>query len=144
MRVKTQSIFSIALLSIVGCGKWGVPVPGTKMSGDLVAFVLQCSSARGGHPDTNGLRNLDTTWTVQSNLVQHRIFVHGDHFDEIESMLSKMFGTPDKARGSSPATRIGNYATRSGWYGIGQTEIGIAFSGDATQTVICIDGRLTP
>ena len=138
----------VALLTaatfLAGCGKWGDPVPGMKMSGDLVPFVLECATLRGGHPATNALASVNAQWTVQSNLVQHVIFVHGDHFDEIESMLTQMFGAPDKARGSSPAARVGKHSTRSGWYGIGQLDIGIAFAGDATQTVVCIDGRLKP
>ena len=121
----------ILCLVLVGCSKWGDPVPGTKMSGDLSQFIVQTVTTRGGHPATNGLAVVQADWTVQSNLVQHTIYVHGDHFGEIESLFAQVFGAANTERGSSPAKQVGNYPTRSGWYSVQQAGVGLSFSGDA-------------
>ena len=137
--VKTTLIFCSVLTLLSACSKWGEPVPGTKMSGDLARFLVTCATYRGGHPATN-VSVIQAQWIVQSNLTQHTIFVHGDHFDEIESMLVQAFGVADTARGSSAAARVGKHSTRSGWYGPKQAGSAISFSGDAVQTIVCING----
>ena len=141
--VKTAlTVCSVLLLA--GCSKWGDPVSGAKMSGDLTQFLVSCATTRGGHPITNGLSVIEAQWTVQSNLTQHTIYVHGDHFDQIESLLIQAFGVADTARGSSPAARVGKYSTRSGWYDPRQSGSAISFSGDAVQTIVCLNGPFSP
>jgi len=133
-----------ALLLVVGCSKWGDPVPGTNMSGDLAGFLVTCATMRGGHPATNVSSVIQAQWTVQSNLTQHTIYVHGNHFDEIESLFIQAFGAADATRGSSPAARVGKHSMRSGSYDPKQAGSAISFSGDAVQTIICINGPFPP
>jgi hypothetical protein len=142
--VRTTLILFSVLALLSGCSKWGDPVPGTKMSGDLTRFLVSCALTRGGHPVTNGLSVIQARWTVQSNLTQHTVYVHGDHFDEIEAMLTQAFGPTDTTHGSSPAARVGGHSTRLGWYDPKQAGSSIWFSGDAVQTIVCINGPFSP
>lgn len=135
----------ILCLVLVGCSKWGDPVPGKQMSGDLAAFVLQCAAARGAHPTTNNLPSLQVQWTYQEQgVLEDIIFVPGDHFGEIESFLKQAFGELDRERGSIPVSAVGTSGTRQGVYSGRQIGVGLNFAGDAKQTVICIIGAARP
>jgi hypothetical protein len=136
--------FSWLLLALaVGCSKWGDPVPGTKGSGDLVAFVLKCASNRGGHPVTGNIPSIQAEWTLQANLVEDMIFVPGDHIDGIQSFLTRAFGKLDPGKGSLVLT-TNKWGVRSGDYSVQQTGVSLQYTGDRTQTVICIIGRSKP
>jgi hypothetical protein len=141
--VKATPVFCFVLVLVVSCSKWSDPVAGTKGSGDLAAFALQCATRRGGRPATNDLPTLQAEWTLQANLVEDMIFVPGDHFDEIHSFLSRAFGELDHTKGSL-AVSTNSLGTRSGFYSVQQAGLGLQFTGDSKQTVICILGPAKP
>jgi hypothetical protein len=140
---ENHTVFYIVLVLMVGCSKWGDPVAGTKGSGDLVAFVLQCATGRGGLPATNDLPTIQAEWTVKANLVEDVIFVPGDHYDEIQAFLTRAFGELDRSKGSFTVT-TNSSGIRSGFYHLQQAGLGLQFTGDSKQTVICILGPAKP
>lgn len=137
-------VAAISLLSFTGCGKWGDPVPGVKLSGDLVPVVLQSLIKRGGHPITNDIPSIQARWTLQSNVLEHAFFVRGDHFAEIQSLFTRALGEPDPLKGSIPVARLAGGSTRSGSYHGQQAGALVSFAGDTNQTVITVIGALRP
>ena len=136
-----KQLIAGSLLVLLGCSKGA---SGAKMSGDLVPFVLKCAATRGASPTTNSVVTLQAEWTHQGSPLEDIIAVSGDHFDEVQAFLKQAFGEPDRALGSIPVSSVGGSSTRQGVYSGRQIGVGLNFSGDSKNTVICIIGAPKP
>jgi hypothetical protein len=77
----------VTLVCLFGCSPGGLSVTGTKCSGDLGSFLLQCITNREGRASTTGLAAIQTEWTHQFRPNEDIILVPGDHFSELQSSL---------------------------------------------------------
>ena len=128
----------------MGCSKTEQPTARgfTTDAGDFGPFLLQQVIQRGGHPNTNGLTPIPADWRYTTpNEVQTLIFVSGDRFSEIQSLLSRSFGEPDPTRGSTPVKSV-DPGSRMGWYSADQIGVSIQFIGWTNETHLNIMGRL--
>jgi hypothetical protein len=138
------SVTVLLLSLLMGCSKTQQPTAGgfTTNAGNFTLFLLEQTIQRGGHPNTNGLTAIPADWRYTSpNGLQTLIFLSGDRFSEIQSVLSRSFGEPDPARGSTPV-RLVDSESRMGWYSSDQIGVSIQFIGWTNQTHINIMGRL--
>ncbi len=127
----------------MGCSKTERPAPRgyTTNAGDFTPFLLDQVTKRGGHPKTNGLSTIQADWRyISPNGLQTLIFVSGDRFSEIQSLLSHAFGEPDATRGSVPVRPVDS-ESRMGAYSATQIGVSIQFVGWTNQAHINIMGR---
>lgn len=75
--------------------------PVVKGSGDFATVVTQYLTNRGGHPITNALPVVQTTWIGGSSTNEAVFVLEGDHFMEIQNFLERACGKPDEAIQSS-------------------------------------------
>jgi hypothetical protein len=108
---KTAALLPALLLALAGCSRYS---PGTKMSGDLVPFVMKCATDLGAHPLTNNLPAMQAQWTFKSiplkigptEHVQDLIAIQGNHLDEVQAFLKRAFGEINPALGSRPLSPV--------------------------------------
>ena len=109
--------------------------------GDFTAFLVEQVTQRGGHPKTNGLTTIQADWRyISPNGLQTLVYVSGDRFAEIQSLLSHAFGEPDPARDSIPVRPV-DLDNRMGLYSPTQIGVSAQFVGWTNQTHINIMGR---
>jgi len=94
------AILFVTGLCLTGCSPSGAFV-GAAGSGDLVLFVTQCITNRGGRASSGGFIAVQAQWTHQVSLNEDIILTTGNHFSELETFLKQVYGAPDFARGGS-------------------------------------------
>src|SRR6478672_2651557 len=128
----------IVTACLFGCSPGGLSITGTKCSGDLSSFLAQCITNRGGQPMLTNVPSIQAQWTYQFRPNEDIILIQSNRFSEVRSVLRHAYGDPDSSAGSSAVAPMGN--GQSGWYGPKQTGVGLNFTGDAKQTIICVFG----
>ncbi len=113
-------------------------------TGDFGPFLLEQVVRRGARPKTNGLTPIPAEWRhISPGGSQTLIFVSGDRFSEIQSLLNAAFGEPDPAQGSTPVKAIDS-ESRMGWYSAEQIGVSVQFVGWTNRTHLNILGRARP
>lgn len=133
-------LLTLLLLAFNGCSRYA---PGTKMSGDLVPFVMKCATKLGAHPHTKRLPKFETEWRFKrvplkmgsANYVQDLIAISGDHLKEVGAFLKQAFGEIDPALGSRPVGPVkGTDGLLQGIYSRKQTGTTLSFETLTTRT----------
>lgn len=133
-------LLTLLLLAFDGCSRYD---SGTKMSGDLVPFVLKCATKLGAHPQTKRLPKFETEWTFKSvplkmgsaNDEQDLIAISGNHLKEVAAFLKQAFGAIDSTLGSRPLGPVkGTDGLLQGIYSRKQTGTTLSFETLTTRT----------
>jgi len=135
----TVTILLIVGACLFGCSPGGLSITGTRCSGDLSTFLAQCITNRGGQLISTNVPSIQAQWTYQFRPNEDIILIQSNRFSEVRSVLRQAYGDPDASAGSSAVAPMGS--GQSGWYGPKQIGVGLNFTGDAKQTVICVFGR---
>jgi len=94
MKAKISSLLLTALL--FGCSKRDPHLPGYKVdSGDATAFLLKSAVSYGARPlKTSGLPNVEGEWRYKADKDGIQIYLVGDKFSQVQSLLLGAFGPP--------------------------------------------------
>jgi hypothetical protein len=94
MKTKVISLLLAALL--FGCSKGDPHLPGYKVaSGDTTAFLLKSAVSYGARPlKTSGLPSMEGEWRYKADKDGIQIYLVGDQFSQVQSVLLGAFGTP--------------------------------------------------
>jgi hypothetical protein len=94
--MRTRIAFLLLALFLAGCNKGDPQFPGYKAgSGDAAVFVLSSAVAFGARAvSTNAPPKLEAEWRYKTDKDGVQIFLIGDHFAQIQSVLLAAFGPP--------------------------------------------------
>jgi len=115
----------------------GAVTPGIKGSGNLVQWMMQCATNRGGHLTTNVLPVIEANWVHHSRENQDLVVVEGDHFTEVQKSLELAYGSPDnEIRSPTPPERSPSLI-----YTPKQIGVVLSVTADSAQTIVSVIGK---